>query len=492
MSHSATIFLFGATGDLANRKLYPALYELYKKMKETTFTVIGIARREWGHDQFRDVVAHSLQAHHEISEPPADFLSKFHYYPLDIHHQDSYQGLRDLAEHLEKRFQVSGGRLFYLALAPEFFGTVTVNLKASGLTKNEGWKRLVIEKPFGRDLESAQALNKEICQVFSEDEIYRIDHYLGKEMVQNIQVIRFANPIFESIWNNRYISNVQITSSETLGVGERSGYYDQTGALLDMVQNHLLQMTALTAMEPPSRLETEDIRDEKVKVLRSLRPVTVETVAQDVVKGQYTQGTLPNGEVAKAYREEANITSQSETETFVAAKLYIDNFRWSGVPFYIRTGKRMTVKSTEIVIQFKSASLNPYFKSFNDQEPNLLIIHVQPDEGLTLKLNAKKFTHTWDTLPISLDYCNNCTKEIGGSDAYERLIGDCIRGDSTNFTRWDEVALSWQYIDGLSRAWKQSGAKLDGYPAGTMGPQSANDLLAKDGFHWWPMTQLND
>lgn len=485
-----TILLFGATGDLANRKLYPALYELYKKNKDQEFAVIGIARRDWEHDHFREVVKNALPG--DASEPLDSFLQRFFYYPLDVNNKDAYFGLNDLADRVDKDFNLSGNRMFYLALTPEFFGTVTLNLKHAGLTGNSGWKRLIIEKPFGKDLESAQKLNQDIRGVFEEDEIFRIDHYLGKEMVQNIQVIRFANPIFESIWNNRYISNVQITSSETLGVGERSGYYDRAGALLDMVQNHILQMIALTAMEPPSRLETEDIRDEKVKVLRSIRPVDNKSVTTDIIRGQYIQGKLPNGESAVAYREEDNIPHDSNTDTFIAAKLFIDNFRWAGVPFYIRTGKRMTVKSTQIVIQFKEAPLNPYFKSLSDETPNLLVIHVQPDEGLTLKLNAKKFTHAWDTMPISLDFCNNCSSEDHGSDAYERLLGDSIRGDSTNFTRWDEVALSWQHVDGIIRAWGENHAPLNFYEAGSMGPEESHQMLAKDGFHWWPLTRLTN
>lgn len=482
------ILLFGATGDLAHRKLYPALYEIYKK-NQAPFAVIGMARRPWDHDRFREYVHSSLAENGK--EDRNDFLNRFYYYSLDVNNTEAYRGLKDLAEGLDREYGLGGNRLFYLALVPEFFGTVTLNLQASGLTETAGFKRLIIEKPFGRDLKSAEALNATIQSVFGENEIYRIDHYLGKEMVQNIQVIRFANPIFESIWNNRYISNVQITASEMLGVGERAGYYDRTGALLDMVQNHLLQMTALTAMEPPSRLETEDIRDEKVKVLRSIRPVTVESARRDIVKGQYTKGVLPSGESVPGYREEENVPENSETETFVAAKLFIDNFRWAGVPFYIRTGKRMAVKSTQIVIQFKDVPLNPYTSTFFAQEPNLLVIHVQPDEGLSLKLNAKAFTHKWDSKPITLEYCNNCSDVLGGPDAYERLLGDCLRGDSTNFTRWDEVALSWQFVEGIMTAWKETNTPVRFYPAGSMGPAESDALLARDGFHWWPLTRIN-
>ncbi|MBM7646694.1 glucose-6-phosphate 1-dehydrogenase [Scopulibacillus daqui] len=487
-NNATTIILFGATGDLARRKLYPALYSLYKK--QNNFAVIGVARRDYDHDVFRQNVLESLQNHSNPGDDVEDFIERFYYYSLDVKETKAYGGLKELADKLDQQYDLQGNRIFYLSLAPDFFAPVTLNLKDAGLTTNTGWKRLVIEKPFGRDLQSATELNDTIHQVFDESEIYRIDHYLGKEMVQNIQVIRFANPIFEGIWNNRYISNIQITSSETLGVGERASYYDHTGALMDMIQNHMLQMVALTAMEPPSRFVTEDIRDEKVKVLRSIRPLTDATVANSVVRGQYTRGTMPNGDVVKGYREEENVNEQSMTDTFVAARLFIDNFRWAGVPFYIRTGKRMTAKSTEIVVQFKDAPKRPYFNNFNDLQPNLLVIHVQPDEGLSLKLNAKKFSTGGGSIPITMNFSN--TNQDDGASAYERLIQDCIHGDSTNFTRWDEVALSWQFVDSIAKAWKERNIPLDRYEAGTMGPASSHELLAKDGHHWWPLTKTTE
>lgn len=491
---NATIFLFGATGDLANRKLYPALYQLYKKSNDQShFAVIGIARRKKDHLSFREMVKMSIDNYILESDSPElvdAFLSQFFYHSLNVNDLDAYLGLLNLANDIDQQFHLNGNRLFYLALAPEFFNTVTLNLKESGLSNTKGYKRLVIEKPFGRDLESASKLNYDINQVFDEQEIYRIDHYLGKEMVQNIQVIRFSNPIFESIWNNRYISNIQITSSETLGVGDRASYYDQTGALMDMVQNHMLQMVSLVAMEPPSRLETVDIRDEKVKVLKSLRPFTKETIENNVVAGQYAEGVMDQTSVV-SYHDEENIMDTSNTETFVAAKLMIDNFRWAGVPFYIRTGKRMEVKSTEIVIQFKDAPMNLYPSDNEHTIPNLLVIHVQPDEGLTLKLNAKKMSTSADTIPISMEYSNNRSGELGGAEAYERLIGDAIKGDSTNFTRWDEVALSWEFVDRITQLWDEKQHKVEPYSAGTMGPLSSDKLLAHDGFHWWPLSKTD-
>lgn len=482
-------FLFGATGDLARRKLYPALYHLYKK--KIRFAVIGLARREHRHDSYRELVQESLQNNHVSAADINDFLSRFYYSPLDVGKPEDFVALKKLSDKINVDFQLDGNRIFYLSLAPRFFAVATQNLQKTGLTAGKGWKRLIIEKPFGHDLLSATQLNEDILRVFQEKEIFRIDHYLGKEMVQNIQVIRFANPIFESIWNNRYISNIQVTLSETLEVGERANYYDHTGALLDMVQNHILQMVALTAMEPPGRFETEDIRDEKVKVFKSIRQMTADEIADHLVRAQYTRGVMADGTIAKGYREEENIRPDSKTETFIAARLFIDNYRWAGVPFYVRTGKRMTAKSTEIVIQFKDAPKNPYFYNFSDISPNLLIIHVQPDEGVSLKINAKKFSDSGDTMPITMDFCNNCNGRTDSSaTAYERLLQDCIKGDSTNFTRWDEVAFSWSFVDSIIKAWSERNIPLDQYEAGTMGPASSHELLTKDHLQWWPLTKM--
>ncbi|RYM05678.1 glucose-6-phosphate dehydrogenase [Sporolactobacillus sp. THM7-7] len=484
--HPALILMFGATGDLAKRKLYPALYQLYKK--NDNFAVIGLARRPHTNLSFRELVGHSLST--EEAQIGA-FLERFYYQSLDIEKPESFLALKELSDKLDVRYDLGGNRIFYLSLAPRFFAPAAQNIKKSGLTETSGWKHLIIEKPFGHDLTSAAALNDQLLQVFDEKEIYRIDHYLGKEMIQNIEALRFANPIFESVWNHRHISNVQITSSEMIGVGERASYYDQTGALLDMVQNHIMQMVALTAMEPPSRFDTEDIRDEKVKVFKSIRPISGHDIVNQVVKGQYIGGILPDGTEVRSYRNEENIKAESTTETYVAARFYIDNYRWSGVPFYIRTGKRMAAKSTQIVIQFKDIPQNPYFYHFEAVMPNLLVIHVQPDEGLSLKLNVKNFDQADSTIPISMNFCNNSKDANYNSDAYERLLSDCLKGDSTNFTRWDEVAYSWSLMDSIVAAWKEEHVPLDFYEAGSMGPSSADRLLARDGFHWWPLSETD-
>ncbi|WP_456277379.1 glucose-6-phosphate dehydrogenase [Bacillus sp. AK128] len=486
------IVIFGATGDLANRKLFPSLYRLYigEKLSEQ-FGVVGVARRPKTNEEFREDVKEALL---EAGLPPQDddkinkFCTHFYYHPFDVTSSDSYLQLKTLLEKLDLDYQTSGNRIFYLAMAPEFFGTIASNLKSEGLTKTEGWKRLVIEKPFGRNLPSAEELNEQIRSAFSEDEIYRIDHYLGKEMVQNIEVIRFANALFEPLWNNRYISNIQITSSETLGVGDRASYYEKSGALRDMVQNHMLQMVALLAMEPPSRLNTEEVRSEKVKAFRSLRAISVNEVDDYFVRGQYKAGTLGDKEVI-GYRDESQTLPESNTETYVAGKLLIDNFRWAGVPFYIRTGKRLSVKSTKIVIEFKNLPMNLYFPAGEEQQPNLLVIHIQPEEGITLHINAKKSGPSGETTPIKMEFSNQSTAGINTPEAYERLIYDCLRGDATNFTHWDEVALSWKFIDSISEAWANKKASyFPNYEAGSMGPDQADMLLEKDGFHWWTLS----
>jgi glucose-6-phosphate 1-dehydrogenase len=494
---AAIIILFGATGDLAKRKLFPALYSLFKEGYITDrFAVVGVARSPYSDDQFRSNVHDSIT---EFSRYPNrndqdlnQFLQHIYYYPLDISDQTGYTGLKTRLDQLDEQYHTTGNRIFYLSMAPEFFGTVTLNLKENGLTDTFGWKRVVIEKPFGHDLKSAEILNNQICQVFKEEEIYRIDHYLGKEMVQNIEVIRFANSLFEPVWNNRYIANIQITSSETVGVEDRGPYYEKSGALRDMVQNHMLQMVTMIAMEPPSRLKTEAIRDEKVKVMRSLRRFTPEEVAEHVVRGQYLAGEI-NGKTVQGYREEPRVNPNSTTETYVAAKLFIDNFRWAGVPFYIRTGKRMAVKSTEIIVQFKDVPMNLYFNKSGRLGPNLLVIHIQPDEGVTLQLNAKRSGTKGGIVPIAMEFCRGCEDGVNPPEAYERLLYDCMCGDSTNFTRWDEVATAWKFIDPISEAWvHDQSIPLATYAAGSMGPKEADQLLAKEGFHWWPVTNIEN
>ena len=488
----AVYYLFGATGDLARRKLFPALFSLYKEGKlAEDFAVVGLARRSRTNEQFRADVYESIG---EFCRYKADdnalwskFAEHFVYMSLDINNVDGFRELNSLTKQLDAKFGIPGNRLFYLALAPELFGPVSFNMRDGGLLESQGWRRLVIEKPFGYDLESARKLNEQLSQVFKEEEIYRIDHYLGKEMVQNIQVIRFANAFFEPLWNNKHIANVQITLSETVGVEERGGYYDKSGALRDMTQNHMLQMLAMIAMEPPSRLHPEDLRDEKVKVLRSLRPFesTME-VNEHVVRGQYSDGAI-KGKPLPGYRQEDSVNPNSVTETYLAARVHVDNFRWAGVPFYLRTGKRLPVKTTEVVVEFKNVPNNVLFAGHHDLSPNLLVIRVNPMEGIYIKINAKKPGVDNVVQPVSMDFCQSCQVGLNTPEAYERLIYDAARGDSTYFTRWDEVAQAWAFVDRIAAAWREDSSSLQFYPAGSWGPERTEQLLAQDGFHWWPV-----
>ncbi|OLO26835.1 glucose-6-phosphate dehydrogenase [Alkalihalophilus pseudofirmus] len=490
MKPKTTLVIFGATGDLAKRKLYPSIFNLFKANKlSAEFAVVGLGRRPWTNESLRETVSQSL-IHTENEELVAQFCEHFYYLPFDVQEKESYHELNSLLGELDTKFQIPGNRIFYMAMAPEFFGMIASNLKSEGLTETNGWTRLIIEKPFGHDLPSAQQLNREIREAFSEDEIYRIDHYLGKEMVQNIEVIRFGNAIFEHLWSNRYIENIQITSSETLGVEDRGGYYEKSGALRDMVQNHMLQMVSLLAMDPPLRLTPEEIRSEKIKVLRALRPVPHEKVSDYFVRAQYGPGKV-NGEEVSGYRSEKNVDPQSYTETFVAGKLIIDSHRWAGVPFYIRTGKRMRAKSTEVVVQFKDLPMNLYLNQEKKVHPNLLIIHIQPDEGISLILNGKKVGASGGSEPVQLDYCNDCVDAGNTPEAYERLIYDCMLGDATNFAHWDEVDLSWTFIDTISKTWESREIEIHTYETGSMGPKAADELLSQDNNHWWSINEIN-
>src|SRR5699024_285450 len=465
----AIIVIFGATGDLAKRKLYPSIYKLVQNGEiSDDFVVVGTARRPWTHDVFREKVKESIQKNAESIETDIDkFTSHFYYQSLDVNDDASYQEMDEMMRVLETKYNTQGNRMFYLAMAPEYFGVIANNLKKHGMKDSPGWTRLMIEKPFGHNLTSARELNNEIRTAFDEDQIYRIDHYLGKEMVQNIEVIRFANGIFEHLWNNRFIANIQVTSSESLGVEERARYYDHSGAMRDMVQNHMLQMVSLLAMEPPINLTTDEIRSEKIKVLRALRKIKGEEINANFVRGQYDRGQI-NGEDLPGYREEDEQLTSSNTETFVAGRIMIDNYRWAGVPIYIRTGKRMAEKSTKIVVEFKDIPMNLYYENKDDKHPNLLVIHIQPHEGITLHVNAKKSGNSSFAVPVELAYSNNGVDGINTPEAYEKLLYDCMLGDGTNFTHWDEVALAWEFVDSIQEVWENEIADFPNYESGSM------------------------
>ncbi|WP_163654279.1 glucose-6-phosphate dehydrogenase [Listeria sp. PSOL-1] len=484
IEQKALITIFGGTGDLANRKLYPSLYHLYSKGSLSKhFAVIGTARRKWSNEFFREKIKEAIKDIKGSDEFADDFISHFYYQSHDVTDKESYVTLKDLSDELDKKYHLEGNRLFYLAMAPNFFGTIASRIKSEGFVDTKGFHRLIIEKPFGHDLASAKELNESLRQAFREDEIYRIDHYLGKEMIQNISVIRFANSIIESLWNNRYISNIQVTLSEVLGVEDRGRYYEESGALRDMVQNHILQIVSLLAMEVPIKLTTDEIRHEKVRALRSLRVYEGDAVHKNFVRGQYGPGIL-DGTKHAGYREEDNVDSDSNTETFVAAKLMIDNFRWAGVPFYIRTGKRLAKKATQIAIHFKDVPLN-LFSEQKSLAGNVLVIHIQPNEGITLHMNVKKTGQGMETMPVNLDYAHSSQVGMNTPEAYEKLILDCLRGDATYFSHWDEVSLSWNFIDHIAGVWERTKENFPNYKPGTMGPQEADDLLLQDGFQWF-------
>lgn len=490
MNEKKVLFtIFGATGDLAQRKLYPSLFRLYRKGDLVeSFAVIGTARRPWSDEVYRNIVKETIVGLNPTPEEAEAFSSHFYYQSHDVQDTEHYDTLKKLSDELDQKYQLEGNRLFYLAMSPNFFGTIVAHLKSQGMLDVTGYHRVIIEKPFGTDYETARQLNEEIATVFEEEDIYRIDHYLGKEMIQNISAIRFANSIFESLWSNRFIDNVQINIAEDLGVEERGGYYDKSGALKDMVQNHILQVLALLAMEPPVAFSEKEIRSEKIKALEAVRVYTPEEVAKNFIRGQYSAGEF-DGEAITGYKEELNVDSDSKTETFVAGKFVIDNFRWSGVPFYVRTGKRLTEKGTRINIVFKQVPVNVFKSSVGatcEQKlsPNVLTIYIQPTEGFSLSLNGKEVGPGFTMLPLSLDHRNSAEVISNTPEAYEKLMLDALNGDGTNFTHWDEVAQSWRIVDVIRQAWDQDSSDVPQYPARTMGPKEAYDLLAKDGFEW--------
>ncbi|MFC3882336.1 glucose-6-phosphate dehydrogenase [Bacillus songklensis] len=482
---SMTFVLFGATGDLAKRKIYPALFNLHLNQKlPDSFSVIGIGIEELSDGEYQTRVKESLLtfSRHLINDlsKKEEFAKAFRYMQLDVTNTEGFKGLLELVQQNEKDQDIEENRMFYLSVAPQFFDVIALNIKESGLGETKGWKRLIIEKPFGHDLKSAQELNEKLSRAFEEDEIFRIDHYLGKPMVQNLEALEFANPVLQSLWNNRFIANVQITASETVGVEERAGYYDKAGAIRDMVQNHMLQLLMMTAMHLPKQISAKDIRDEKRRVMESLRPLQKETVGVHVVRGQYGSGEI-NGTPVVGYPEEPGVAASSQNDTFVAARLWIDNSFWDGVPFYIRTGKRMTEKLTRIVIEFKNPLKNFYGSEIQNPEPNLLFIDVSPNEGVSLQLNSKNPVNG-KLEPIMVDFSAN-KQDV--PEAYELLIFDALRGDSTFFAHWNEVELSWKWVQPILEVFKEDRIPLHSYPSGSMGPEAAHKLLEDDGYKWW-------
>ena len=476
------ITFFGATGDLASRKLYPALFRLFQKgFIRNHFAVIGTARREWTDEHFREVVVKSVQSLTEDINQAEEFASHFYYQAHNVTDTHHYVVLKELSEKLDQQYNIEGNRIFYLAMAPSFFGTITQHLKDQALLTENGYNRLIIEKPFGKDYASAQILNEQLRHSFDENQIYRIDHYLGKEMIQNITAVRFANRVFETMWNHNHIDNVQITLAEQVGVEERGGYYETSGALRDMVQNHILQILALVAMEPPQTFEA--VRQNKINVLEQLRHYSPEEVSKNFVRGQYgpsLDGNLPG------YRQDQNVSDDSNMETYVAGKVFIDNERWKDVPFYIRTGKSLDSKTTVIDIVFKEAD-SPLFEAETKGKcpSNRISIHITPKEGFCFVINSKAVGNSYGLQTSHLEKIFDKNFGLNSPEAYERLILDCMEGDMTNFTHWEEVAASWKFVDRIRQAWdNEASVQFPNYPAGSSGPQESFDLLAQDGRCW--------
>jgi len=491
---SCTIVIFGATGDLTHRKLVPALYNLQiEGALPAGVKIIGFARRPKTDEEFREGLE---EINKKVSRSGHDdaiweeFAQNVHYHQSEFQEKEGYQRLAERLDEIDIERGGAGHRLFYIASAPEYFDDVLLQLKEAGINRNrdECWSRVIVEKPFGTNLPTARHLNKVVNKTFRESDTYRIDHYLGKETAQNIMVLRFANAIFEPLWNNRCIEQIQITCSENLGMeGGRGGYYDSSGALRDMVQNHLLQLLSLVAMEPPTDLSADGVRDEKVKVLRSLRQWnTPELVADNVVRAQYIAGHV-DGESVVGYRDEDRVDPESMTESYVALRVLVDTWRWSGVPFYVRMGKQLPKKATEISVHFKEPP-TVLFNALSGGVPggNVLVIRIQPDEGISLRMVSKIPGANLRLEPVKMDFHYATSFGKCSPEAYERLLLDSMAGDATLFARRDEVEEAWKFIDHIEHAWHESKKPpaMADYVAGTWGPREADELLAKSGHKW--------
>ncbi|MDE3101803.1 MAG: glucose-6-phosphate dehydrogenase [Chloroflexota bacterium] len=480
--------IFGGTGDLASRKLLPALYDLARqRLLPQAFTVVGVGRAELSDAAYRkhlhDAVAEFSRSRPIDEDVWSSFAERLYY--VSVKSDDGYDDLKRRLADLDREVGTEGDRLFYLATPPSAYATIVRSLGRHELAHNDtGRSRIVVEKPFGRDLESAHALSRTLQEVFTEDEIFRIDHYLGKETVQNILVLRFANSIFEPVWNRRYVDHVQITVSESLGVEGRTEYYDGAGAMRDVVQNHLLQLLALVAMEPPAAFDANVVRDEKVKALRAIRKTSEADVAERAVRGQYTAGFI-EGERVPGYHELAEVAPESHTETFVALKVFVDNWRWEGTPFYLRHGKRLPKRATEIAIHFRTVPHQLFTPEQREGlEPNTLVLRIQPEEGISLKFGAKVPVQGVRIRSVAMDFVYGASFLVDAPDAYETLLLDALSGDATLFTRQDEVEEQWRLVDPILSAWSESADAPPQYAAGTWGPAEADAFIERDGRRW--------
>ena len=491
--------IFGASGDLTYRKLIPALFDLYiNGSLPERYVVLGVSRSEFSNEGFREKVKEGIKQYsyhaNEANSKKDDFLSRLFYISIDTDKKEEYAKIKEQLEILNREFNFGENYIFYLSTPPLLYSKISKYLYRQQLTlQQEGFRRVIIEKPFGHDLESAIGLNQQLLEYFKEDQIFRIDHYLGKETVQNLIVTRFANSIYEPLWNKEYIRHIEITSAESLGIEERGGFYDRTGAMRDMIQNHLLQIVALVAMEPPAKINAEEIHKEKMKVFRSLRPLSKTDLSKNIIRGQYTAATI-GGIHYNGYRDAANVNKLSRTETYVAMKIYIDNRRWQGIPFYIRTGKRLPTNVAEVVIHFKPSPQ----KLFKDEEGlqkinNQLILRIQPDEGIMLRTAMKIPGSGYEVKSVNMDFHYSELNEHHIPSAYERLLLDSMLGDSMLFMKGEAIEATWRFVQPILNYWEENGsATLYGYPSGSWGPNVAYNLI-DGGISWrYPCKNLTE